>query len=228
MAQTMEYRVDMVSLAPKFPIETFGDGYGDCDDKTLLAAALLSRAGYDVAIMFFEPEKHVALGIKAPGLDYEGTGYAYVEMTSPSLVGVAPETLSGDIELSSKPEVVKIGSGTLAFEAGKQISEIERMHDEVRSAQKAINDEINEKNRALEARRGDVEAAKQAAQSADPASAGAAIARYNQMVTEFNAEVAVVNGLVASYNTLVDADRYANENATARPQVYERLRAVAP
>ena len=65
MAQSLEYNTDPGSLAPKFPIETFGDGYGDCDDKTLLAAALLSREGYDVAILLFQPEKHVALGIRA-------------------------------------------------------------------------------------------------------------------------------------------------------------------
>ena len=121
MTQSLEYHTDPGSLAPKFPIETFADGFGDCDDKTLLAASLLAREGYDVAVLLFQPEKHVALGIRAPGLDYRGTGYAYVELTQPSLVGKPAEKLANGIQLTSQPEVIKIGEGTKGYGAGEQI-----------------------------------------------------------------------------------------------------------
>ncbi len=224
LVQTMEYRVDPVSLAPKFPIETFADGYGDCDDKTLLAAALLSRAGYDIAILFFEDEKHVALGIKAPGLDYEGTGYAYVEMTDPSLVGVVPAELSGGVTLESKPVVVKIGSGEKAYEAAERIVAIQSRLKEVRAAEKRMSAQIAANTRELDDGRAAVESARQAAEAAqDPASSAAAIARYNSRVSAFNDLVARANAAVAEYNALVDAERYTIEHPTARPQIDERL-----
>jgi hypothetical protein len=50
---------------PKFPIETFVDQTGDCDDKSLLLAALLSREGFNVSLLYFEPEEHMAIGVSS-------------------------------------------------------------------------------------------------------------------------------------------------------------------
>jgi hypothetical protein len=225
MTQTLEYRIDPVSLAPKFPIETLADGYGDCDDKTLLAAALLARDGYDVAILFFEPEKHVALGIRAPGLEYRNTGYAFAETTLPSLIGVVPEKLAGDITLESKPTVVKIGSGQQGFEAGEQITFIEDRLKKVRKAAEGLSTHIASGNSQLNTVKATLDSARREAESAtDPSSAGAVIDRYNRLVKEYNGLVAQVNALVARHNALVEAERYAIENQTARPQIYDRLR----
>ena len=228
MAQTLEYRVDPASLAAKFPIETFSDGYGDCDDKTLLAAAVLARDGYDVAILFFEPEKHVALGIRAPGLEYPGTGYAYAEMTAASLVGVVPAKLAGGVTLTSKPVVIRIGSGKLSYDAGDQIGYIRDKLEQIRASAGRMGEQITAENAKLGALRTSLQSAKQDAESAsDPASANAAIDRYNRMAKEHNALVASLNALIARHNALVEAERFAAEHQTARPQVYGRLRALA-
>jgi hypothetical protein len=227
MVQTMEYRVDPVSLAAKFPIETFADGYGDCDDKMLLAAALLSRDGYDVAVLVFEPEKHVALGVRAPGLEFKDTGYGYVEMTQPSLVGVAPEKLAGDIELKSEPTVIRIGSGQQSFGAGDQISYIQKRLVKVQASTERMSKRITADKAELEGQRATLESAKQTAESAtDPASAAAAAQRYNDLVKQYNARVDRLNALAAQYNSLVDAERYAAQHQTARPQIYELLRGL--
>lgn len=227
MVQTLEYRIDPVSLAPKFPIETLGDGFGDCDDKTLLAAAVLARDGYDVAILFFEPEKHVALGIRAPGLEYRDTGYAFAEMTQPALIGVVPEKLTGDITLESKPTVVTIGAGQQGFEAGEQIAFIENRLKKVRKAAEGLSTQIAAGNSQLNTVKATLDSARREAESTtDPSSAGAAIDRYNRLVNEYNDLVARVNALVARHNALVEAERYAIENQTARPQIYDRLRKV--
>ncbi len=46
---------------PKYPIETLWDGRGDCEDHAILAAAILKRLGYDVALLFLPG--HAALGV---------------------------------------------------------------------------------------------------------------------------------------------------------------------
>ena len=227
MVQTMEYRVDPASLAAKFPIETLGDGYGDCDDKTLLAAAVLARDGYDVAILLFKPEQHVALGIRAPGLEYPGTAYAYAETTGPSLVGVVPETLAGGIKLESRPVVIRIGSGKQGFDVGDRINYIQNRLKTVRSDAGRLAAQINTVNARLEALRATIQSAKRDAETAtDPTSGVAAVERYNSLAKEHNDLVAQLNTLVERHNALAAAERYAAEHQTARPQIYDRLRGL--
>ena len=100
---------------PKFPVETYVDKSGDCDDKSLLLAGLLSREGYNVSLLSFTPESHMAVGVVCPEGEYRQTGYTYIETTNFSFVGVAPETLNGGIEITSDPLVIHVGNGTKTF-----------------------------------------------------------------------------------------------------------------
>jgi hypothetical protein len=227
MAQNLEYRTDTGNLAPKFPIETFGDGFGDCDDKALLAAGILARDGYDVAILMFSPEKHVALGVRAPGLDYKGTGYAYVEMTEPSLVGIPAEELAGGTKLTSQPEVIKIGSGTGAYEAADQIQYIQQRLAEIEAERAQLKTEIDSETAELKRLDASLQAERQSLQSITDRSAYiSAVDRFNREIRDYNDRVAAMGRLIDRYNILVEAQRFAAENQTARPQVYERLRAL--
>jgi hypothetical protein len=224
MVQALEYRVDTGDLAPKFPIETYGDGYGDCDDKALLAAGLLARDGYDVALLLFEQEKHVALGIKAPGLDYKGTGYAFVEATSPSLVGVPTDTLEGGIELASTPAVIKVGEGTLTYEAGPQVTEITRRTKKLRERAKELKTQMERDAKKLEERRAKLESSRpDAYATSDPAAAANAIASFNREVDAYNRAVQESNALVARYNALVETEKYVAEHQTDRRKILKRL-----
>ena len=58
----------------KFPVETVVDRAGDCDDKSLLLAGLLSREGYPVAVLLFGPEAHMAIGVGSDDYLYKNTG----------------------------------------------------------------------------------------------------------------------------------------------------------
>ena len=82
---------------PKYPLETLVDKKGDCEDQAILAAALLTRMGYRVALLILPP--HVALGIAGfddkPGcrVTHPATGshYLYAETTAPNwLPGEVP------------------------------------------------------------------------------------------------------------------------------------------
>jgi hypothetical protein len=100
---------------PKFPVETFVDASGDCDDKSLLLAGILSREGYNVSLLSFAPETHMAVGIVCPGGEYQHTGYAFIETTNLSFAGVPTEILGGGIPLRSSPRVIPVGNGTKTY-----------------------------------------------------------------------------------------------------------------
>ena len=227
MAQSLEYRTDPSALAPKFPIETFGNGYGDCDDKTLLAAALLSREGFDVAILLFQPEKHVALGIRATGLNYKHTGYAYVELTEPRLVGVPAMALATGEQLISQPEVIGVGEGMRAYPSGAQITYIERRLHAIASAVKDLQVEIVARQDRLKAEKTSLDAESDSLRSiTGPGAQQVAVERYNAHVKTYNTHIAEVNQLIARYNALVEIERYAADNQTGRRQIYARVRAA--
>ncbi|MGB7789419.1 hypothetical protein [Methanoregula sp.] len=112
---------------PRFPVETVVDGTGDCDDKSVLLAGLLSREGYDVVLFLFIPEHHMAVGVRNESDQYRATGYMYIETTYTALVGEVPRKLilsekyekDGQPEnvsiLNSTPIVIRIGSGTTPY-----------------------------------------------------------------------------------------------------------------
>lgn len=114
VVQSLHYE-NIRENAVKFPIETFVDRSGDCDDKSLLLAALLSREGYRVALFSFPDESHMAVGITCTGTDYKMTGYAYIETTNVSFVGVPPDGLAGGTQLRSAPLVIPVGNGIKTY-----------------------------------------------------------------------------------------------------------------
>ena len=82
--QIIEYQRDICEY-PRYPLETFVDGCGDCEDFSILGATLLKVLGYDVALVI--PPKHVGLGIASDGLsgmflEHQGKKYFYCEMTA--------------------------------------------------------------------------------------------------------------------------------------------------
>jgi hypothetical protein len=104
--QSIPYVDDHPTGSPRYPLETLAEVQGDCKDKSVLAAALLHEAGFDVALLSFSstPERtgHIALGINtdASGTSFtkDGIRYYYVEMTSPDwAIGEVPEELKGAV-----------------------------------------------------------------------------------------------------------------------------------
>lgn len=101
--QNIRYTADLAPQTgqlieyPKYPLETLVEKKGDCEDQTILAATLLARMGYDVALLILPA--HVALGVAGfndkPGsrVIYPATGlrYLYAETTGPNwLPGQVP------------------------------------------------------------------------------------------------------------------------------------------
>jgi predicted transglutaminase-like cysteine proteinase len=87
--QSLPYTSDSVTTGydeyPRYPIETLVDDGGDCEDTSILTAALLNEMGYGVILI--SPTGHMAVGIKGGDnvygtyWTYEGSKYFYVETT---------------------------------------------------------------------------------------------------------------------------------------------------
>jgi hypothetical protein len=78
----------------RFPVETLVDKQGDCEDTSVLYAALMDALDYDMTLLFYswtedgEKVGHLAVGIKLKGNhgsyveDSSGTRYYYCETTT--------------------------------------------------------------------------------------------------------------------------------------------------
>jgi len=101
--QSLPYTVDSVTTSfdeyPRYPIETLVDNGGDCEDTSILLAAIVDKLGYGVALIM--PPAHVAVGIAGeesrPGRywEYAGTKYYYLETTGEGFrIGEVPSVYS--------------------------------------------------------------------------------------------------------------------------------------
>jgi len=102
--QSLPYTVDIETKPydeyPRYPIETLFDRGGDCEDTSILVAALLDRLGYDVALLHLKNAKHMAVGVSVPSTygsyyEYEGKKYFYLETTGEGWeVGQIPPSIT--------------------------------------------------------------------------------------------------------------------------------------
>lgn len=131
--QSIPYDMNRAELAraqqsvqgdPRMPVQVLVDGTGDCDEKVMLAAALYGYEGYETVALSFEPEQHMSLGIKSEGSGYLGSGYEFVETTSPSYISEVPKTFVGGITLQSEPFVYSLSKGERAY-SRKAVRDIE-------------------------------------------------------------------------------------------------------
>ncbi len=98
--QSVTYTGDNVTASvdeyPRYPVETLFDREGDCEDTSILLAAILTEMGYDVALLLFEEFDHIGLGINYPleygnSWIYEGKRYWYLDTTGGRSIGWCPD-----------------------------------------------------------------------------------------------------------------------------------------
>ena len=229
--QSLKYETREQNPA-KFPIETVVDRAGDCDDKSLLLAGLLSRAGYPVALLLFGPESHMALGVGSDEYIYKNTGYAFLETTNYSFVGVPTDTLGTNLTLYSDPVIIPISNGTKTYRSGSETRYIHDMYvlsdqkvKELEPRVKSMGEDITsqqEKIARLETEMQDFKTTKNTG--------------------HYNAQVPVHNALVEEYNTRLDTYRqiftlyekyalvynYILEHMYDRKGVYEYVKKTMP
>lgn len=122
----------------RFPVQTVVDGKGLCEDKSLLLTALLAHEGYSAALLSFEPEKHMAVGVRGPGPTYGDTGYLFLETTEPCYVSEIPDVYDDGMKLRSEPQVVTIGEGKGQYGAAAQVQRVIEARDTAEAAARAL------------------------------------------------------------------------------------------
>ena len=225
--QSITYQIDPQDLSPKFPVETFVENAGDCDDKTLLLAALLSREGYDVAVLMFEPEQHVGLGIRSADIGYRDTGYAFVETTAPGYIGQVPESLEGGVVLESEPHVFGIPGGQGAYTAGAQVTTILDARNRAVAEAASLAERITAADSTLSALESNIrttQAELEALRSSGRiAEYNARVDSFNSLVAEYNRQLEEQNRLAARHNELAAIDRTVAAGTTDRQGTYAAI-----
>lgn len=230
-AQSLTYVTSPDNRA-KFPVETVVDGNGDCDDKSLLLAGLLSHEGYRVALISFGPEAHMAVGVGSDQINYKNTGYAYLETTNFSFVGIPAEKLRGGVTLRSDPLIIPIANETTHYHSGTETQYIQAMY--VLSNQKAgeLEPQVHSLESDLNAKKDRIYQIESKMQSMR---SGGNIAGYNAEVTSHNTRVSDYNSLLAEYRQLFTryetyamVHNYILNHPYDRKGVYAYVKATMP
>jgi hypothetical protein len=89
--QSLPYTVDSETTGcteyPRYPIETLWDNGGDCEDTSILLAAIVEALNYDTVLLYMESSEHMATGILgSEGFSgsyylHNGQKYYYCETT---------------------------------------------------------------------------------------------------------------------------------------------------
>ncbi len=210
--QSIPYRTDDRTTEPKFPVETIVEKKGDCDDKSLLLAGLLSREGYDAALLYFDEENHMAVGIRCPGYEFRSTDYAIIETTNVTLVGIAPQRLEGGIALESDPLVIPVGEGGRAYAScdetfwlDEQAQAAQRRADELKPVLDQLIIDLTGQQSELDKLESELNALKR---KGNYAAYNSRISQYNSLIADYNADMALYNEKLAEYNRYADLYNY--------------------
>ncbi len=183
----------------KFPVETVVDKTGDCDDKSLLLAGLLSREDYAVALLSFGPEKHMAVGIESEDCPYGNTVYLFLETTNISYIGVVTGSLDNGRRIESEPVVIPIGMGRKTYTRCAETRNIEEMRVQSRTKAEEMEGIIQKMDTALTAERQEILAMEKRLQGQKNTGD---IREYNTLVTTYNAKVSAHNTALQNYRDL--------------------------
>jgi hypothetical protein len=229
--QSLRYET-LTDNPAKFPVETVVDGSGDCDDKSLLLAGLLSREGYRVALLSFGTEAHMAVGVAADDYLYKNTSYTYIETTNISFVGVPADTLIGGLTLQSSPIIIPIGNGTKIYTSGKETRFIhnaylqsERRANELEPQIKSLDADLKtrqEKITQLEAQMNSLKG------SGNIQNYNAQVPVHNGLISDYNAHLITYRALFAQYEKTARLHNFILVHEFDRPGVYEYVQQNMP
>lgn len=212
--QSLPYETDAENIEPKFPVELIAEGRGDCDDKSLLLAALLAHEGYDVVLLYFSDESHMAVGVKSTDCIYKETGYAYIETTNVTFVGIAPLELEDGTKLLSDPLVIPVGFGNRTYKKCKETMDLHNASKSARATIAGMNPLLEQMESNLTSQVTELERLKTemdlVRKSGRTGMYNSLVTRYNSLVDEYNRDLDEFNRFKEEYNRYVDLYNYIN------------------
>ena len=216
----------------KFPIETLVDRAGDCDDKSMLLAGLLSREGYPVALLLFGPESHMAVGVGSDDFLYKNTGYAFIETTNYSFVGIPADKLGENLTLYSDPFIIPVSNGTKFYRSGNETRYIHNMY--VLTDQKVKELEPQVKSMAADLTSHQEKITRLESRIKDMKSTGnisgfnAQEPVYNALISDYNARLATYRQIYTIYEKYALIHNYIIEHMDDREGVYAYVKKNMP
>jgi hypothetical protein len=229
--QSLQYETREQNPA-KFPVETVVDRAGDCDDKSLLLAGLLSREGYTVALFLFGPESHMALGVGSDDYRYKNTGYAFVETTNYSFIGVPTDKLGGDLTLYSDPVIIPISNGTKVYTSGRETRYIQDMYmlsdlkvKELEPQVKSMGADLTSQKEKISQLELQMEELKT---TGNTASYNAQVPAHNALVADYNTRLGTYRERFALYEKYALVHNYILGHMYDRKGVYEYTKKNMP
>jgi hypothetical protein len=216
----------------KFPVETVVDLAGDCDDKSLLLAGLLSREGYRVALLLFGPESHMAVGVGSDKYLYKNTGYTFVETTNYSFVGVPTEKLGGNLTLYSDPVIIPISNGTKFYTSGSETRYIHDMYvlsdlkvKELEPQVKSMESDLTDQKEKIAQLKLHIQEIRNTGNSN---SYNTQAAVHNALVSDYNSRLNVYRELFSRYEKYALIHNYILEHMYDRKGVFEYVQKNMP
>ncbi|HWS22162.1 MAG TPA: hypothetical protein VN227_05950 [Methanoregula sp.] len=229
--QSLKYETREQNPA-KFPVETVVDLAGDCDDKSLLLAGLLSREGYPVALLLFGPESHMAVGVGSDKYLYKNTGYTFVETTNYSFVGVPTEKLGGNLTLYSDPVIIPISNGTKFYTSGSETRYIHDMYVLSDLKVKELEPQVKNMESDLTYQKEKIAQLKLHIQeirnTGNSNSYNAQVAVHNALVSDYNSRLNVYRELFSRYEKYALIHNYILEHMYDRKGVFEYVQKNMP
>jgi hypothetical protein len=138
MVQHIPY--NKVIASHSYPYEVLYYNSGVCEGKSLLATSLLSKLGYSTEVMIFNKENHMTMGILTDKIYSYNGKYAFVEMTSPSIITDDESEYEDNVYLTSLPSEYKISDGIAMttlyeeYEDAKRLNEIRSLPNSLPSS----------------------------------------------------------------------------------------------
>jgi hypothetical protein len=206
--QSIEY-CSSADMPPKYPIETAADTCGDCDDKSLLAAALLFRENYDVALFTFHEDNHTALGIRSTDEGYLNSGYAYIETTSPSYIGFPYDEYS-TVKITSTPIIITLGKKPNIWTKSDEVNFLHNTLKQERAHAESISKSLTELQATNKALKADYE---QQLSDLKQAKGRVTVGEYNKLVDQTNRMGDKLNRAVDKHNALAKECNRSNDIA---------------
>jgi hypothetical protein len=216
----------------KFPVETVVDRAGDCDDKSLLLAGLLSREGYTVALLLFGPESHMAVGVGSDDYHYKNTGYAFLETTNYSYIGVPTDKLGNNLTLYSDPVIIPISNGTKVYRSGSETRYIHDMYVLSDKKLKELEPQVKNTGSDLKSQQEKIAQLKSQIQkirdTGNSENYNAQVVVYNALVSDYNARLNMYRQLFARYENYALVHNYILEHMYDRKGVFEYVKKNMP
>ncbi len=109
--QSLPYLPEAKGEYPKYPVETIVENGGDCEDTSILLAAILDELSVNCVLL--SPPGHMAVGVAATGLAakryiFNGQSYYFVETTGKNWeIGAIPKSYMGNAKVYTLPNPEK-------------------------------------------------------------------------------------------------------------------------